>query len=516
MKKLIYSALATGAALAVAFGASADVKAAENETAEAKVTVVKSNELALEGDTLTIENESAKQILVGTATLKKNATAVTAPKTWDVYDNSTNSVKVDLSKIAKTKDAYLEIKTDFDTDDKALIVKVPASITVQAKYEKKTGDLEIIDKATAKTTKTKIAEPVYRTESGSTKQAVAGLDLASYQMTGGVIYVSAPQDAAEADSKADVTLPRRASKEVKVSIAKLANAPKVTANYVTGEITVPKGASYRSYLKTATTIPSTEAAIKDDKGKYVATKFKVGTDIVATDDFAVDVQTEAIAGTKLASKLGHYIFTKQTATEIADNTFGEYTETANKKGVYTAKVKNNSATDSYTFTWWDSTADDAKKYTKTVKPGATGTFAKIASVAGIAVERVGTKANAKNNIEAAWPGTMVKYVDGPKVDALAAGGSAAAQKYTFNFSGGTSLAVTVNSETITNGTELEAETEVTVTDTGYLLNRDNTALEGYTLKDASGNDVSITAVGTDGKAFKFTMPASNVTFAAAS
>jgi len=509
MKKLIYSALAASAAFAVAFGGSAvNVSADETPTpAPVAQSVLAGDSVSYEisGDTLTISGSDASKILVGTAKLKKDAFTTAA---WDVYDND-GSVEVDLSKIAKTKDAYLQVKADFETDAQAYTLKIPASDVIKGKYDKKTGTLSVLDPKNAYT-----GAVNFRTETQFGVQPLTSLDLSKYQMTGGVIYISTAQTAVTkaADEKADKVLDKRPSKEAKVAIGKLANAPKVKANYVAGTITVPKGADYWNY-KSGEAVPATKSAV--DK----AVVLTLGTDIDASANFAVDVQAQAVPTKKLASKLGHNVFAAQTATTVGS--LGELAVDAKGKGT----IENKSSTESYVIYWWAdgktdiSTADLKKKNTKktTVKPGKTATLAKVASAAGIAVQRVGVSKKG----EEAWAGTIVQFLEGPNVEAYTAGESGG--------SGGsttptvTKYAVTITGSNSMFGLELDGDAtsfaeneDVKVNITGGMAGNSMvpTMLPSsveITYGDSSTITLTADNFASDNKSFTFKMPAGATT-----
>jgi hypothetical protein len=443
MRKLTYTALALGAALTLSLGLGAPQASAETDSTAKTPTV---SIAGVHGDDLVIEADSAKEVLVGTASVKtKKGVKSLNVASWDVYepvpatkkaddpsdasdegdDTVTKKyVTVDLSKI--TKDTYIRIKADSESDDYALTVKVPAnSIKLKGKYDKKTGKITLSNGSTALTTETVL----YRTENGAysdeeTTTLTAGIvdndavSLSKYQMSGGALYFSVKgtdYDATEDDAlktedtevvtgvKATV-LPTRRSKEVKVTVSKLANAPKVTADYKKNTISIPKGAAYRVVRDgealddllpaagvTAKTVISVDSTKEDKDGEVIN----------ASEGFAIDVQTPGVTGSKLATKIGHYTFAAQDVTTVGDTTVVKTDEKSNAKGGIDFKVSNKSSADSYTV-YYTPLGKSTEK-SATIKAGKDKTFTKVSTAAGVTVtvQKVGDKATTT------WSGTKV-------------------------------------------------------------------------------------------------------------
>lgn len=381
MRKLVYSTLALGAAFAFSFGINAT---------DASATVVTVNS-STNADKLVLsvpdDGEgvpTVKQVLVGTAKVKKNTLVAS---TWDVYQVEGTTVDVDLSKLAKTKDQYLLVKADFESDQDAAGIKIPASPKISAKYNKLTGKLEVFD-ASAKTKNDPYDGGVveYATESSDIKVALgedasanAGWDVPeTFKNMGAVLYLTTAQVPAP-ESYAISALPidaennfviagtedtplegyvlnPRISKAAKVSIGKLANAPKVTANYTKGTVTIPKGVDYRIFYEDDGEVPEMFAEEAKKNGQKAAT-YEVGSAegdsviVAATLDedsgeyttrkFAVDVQ-KAGSEKSAASKIGHYAFDGIKVTD-AEEVAKIKADIVTKKEVTTLTLENKSS-----------------------------------------------------------------------------------------------------------------------------------------------------------------------------
>lgn len=182
---------------------------------------------------------------------------------WEVYDIGTkNKVAIDLASLNTQKDNYVQVKGDV-TGDVVTIMIPKTDNTMKLKMNGATGKVEM----TRGTDDSKKADLEFRTQySGwQTYGAVSSekvADLSLYQERGANLYfrlasADGQVTAGEPDEKLNITdkvsnkkidvvsMPSLPGKEVKVAVAKKANAPKATVNYKKGTVTIPKGALYR-------------------------------------------------------------------------------------------------------------------------------------------------------------------------------------------------------------------------------------------------------------------------------
>lgn len=425
MRKLVYGALALSAALAVGFGTGAKDAKADTAVPEIKT----------EGnDTLIINAaEGTSKILVGVPSFKSNVKSGTstvkdkqtiAVSTWDVYDGATATV--DLSKYPKTKDAYLMIKTDFQADSEAIAVKIPASLSLSASYEKKTGVITIHQ---ADKNKTALTENTLKYYTDSHSEGTITMNntaktgeisgLKQYQMSGATLYVETlpkpmttgtATDAYAHASDVDFIIGKgttsekkivkgtsgddankvvkvyefasRSSKPAKLNITKLANAPKVTPNYVKGTITIPKGAHVQIFSAGTGGAYNTE----DDTEAYETSSDKTGTlnvahalnrekwssdqvaDINAMEKFAVDIYTKGVVGSKLDSRAARYVFDAQGWTDIGLLSYS----VSYASGKYTGIVESTDTVNKYTVYYTDASTNHAAKTATTTLQTGTG------------------------------------------------------------------------------------------------------------------------------------------------
>lgn len=417
MKKRIYGALALGAALALGLAAGGKAEAAETTNI---------TDIAFDGtDTLTItKNSTASKVLVGVPSFKsyKNASGTVPGKkmisisTWDVYEPTGDEVKVDLSKYAKTKDTYLAVKADFDTDSEVKIVKIPISDKLKASYDKKTAKITFkIAAAGAKTyvdytlNGTPSAQTLYfytpshsegtiEPSSSATAPWVvsgAGITAETYQMSGATLYVEkrgVSQSIAtptvnpvtaytsgnfkvgsdvivlpdEANTPATAyEFKARSSAAVKLNITKLAAAPKVKVDYAKGTITLAAGVRADFVSQDPT----------NDKSGYgstsktvltVSTAATTASNLNASTGCALDVYKDAVSNTSLKSRTVRYVYKAQETT-----TSSALSVTIKHKGggKYKATVTSTDPTFKYLITYKDNKRDD-KTATTTVSKGA--------------------------------------------------------------------------------------------------------------------------------------------------
>lgn len=182
---------------------------------------------------------------------------------WEVYDIGTkNKVAIDLASLNTQKDNYVQVKGDV-TGDVVTIMIPKTDNTMKLKMNGATGKVEM----TKGTDDSKKSDLEFRTQySGWQKYGAVSsekvADLSLYQERGANLYfrlasADGQVTAGEPDEKLNITdkvsnkkidvvsMPSLPGKEVKVAVAKKANAPKATVNYKKGTVTIPKGALYR-------------------------------------------------------------------------------------------------------------------------------------------------------------------------------------------------------------------------------------------------------------------------------
>lgn len=296
MNKVLQGTLVTAVAVAAWMGVSAaDASAATSVNVADGSTIAGTVSIDMNTQTLTFTRKTAsscKEVLFGVGTKtnvkvegqKKDAYKVAA---WDVHDVTGNTTKIDLSKLSNAKDNYIEIKTD--TVETPVIIKIPAANkTNVVTYDASTNGLTF--KAGAKAADAKpVASYQFRTAYSSWSEA-AELDengaaanvFADYQYQGATLYLRTPGEASadiltpdEADAVTvydtetlnPVTVLETSSlpgKEVKLNIAKQANGPKVTVNYVNAVLTFAKGTEWRLVTSSADITASPENGYKNE------------------------------------------------------------------------------------------------------------------------------------------------------------------------------------------------------------------------------------------------------------
>jgi hypothetical protein len=423
MRKLGFTALALGAALTLSLGLGAPQASVVHVSADTELensqddggedqdpspsgtdaSAYSIDATNTKNDVLAIKPASnTKEILVGTASLKKvknSSDKTISVTTWDTYEVKTGEdVYVDLSKLSISKENYLCIKADNESDEEATLVVVPASVTkLKASYAKDTDTLTFKN-GTAAYEKAL----VYRTANSFTTEDVddsavaAGLKesevFSQYKMTGATLYFSVPAagdiepvtgykfdgtnkivDSAGGDVTAQV-LPARQGKEVKVTIKKLANAPKLTVNYVKGTITLPANSSYRKNVEGA------------DLGGYTTVSAKTVLTLSATEGtnnftaekaFSIDIKKKDDS-----SKVGHTAFKAQGTTPTSEELTGIVTVEEKQVGSgtntsYKLVIKNSDKTYGYTIGYKKTDGSDASvpvkaNKNKTVSKGVAG------------------------------------------------------------------------------------------------------------------------------------------------
>jgi hypothetical protein len=267
MRKLIYGALAMAAALSITAGVNTQEAAAASTPKPTTVPTTAPVELNvdvnLDEQSMTVTGKT--QISVAFPTVKAdkdNKTKLTVTvKNWDVYEGETATV--DLSKLNPSKDSYVVVKDESDATPQLLVFQAETR-KFNAVYTPAYTDS---DKPTIKiqVAKTDLDEKdttafQYRTAYSSWNDLVLSgdspTDLTPYLQEGAQLNIRAAsalaaesEDASSAFTASgyDVveagTLP---SKEFKVKIAALPNAPTVTADYKNNQFKLKKGAQYRT------------------------------------------------------------------------------------------------------------------------------------------------------------------------------------------------------------------------------------------------------------------------------
>lgn len=237
------------------------------------------------------------EILFNVATVDKNKKLKASA--WEVYDiDGKNQITIDLTSLNTQKENYLQIKGDVSKEP--ITIYIPKTDnTVKLKMNGYTGKVEMTKGADS----SKSATFEYRTQySGWQEYGIVGkddadvADLTLYQERGANLYfrlgaeselttVAGGTEVTDLTDKASgekvvnaVKLPSLPGKEVKVAVAKKANAPKATVNYKKGTVTIPKGALYRvndenglgKFTTTATSakVALSSASTGDDKEAF--------------------------------------------------------------------------------------------------------------------------------------------------------------------------------------------------------------------------------------------------------
>ncbi len=321
MRKILTGAFVLAMAATVQIGASAvDASAAttSNSIADTAVTIDYQNQTLTVKDALTNDLE----IGFGIATVKlakdKSVESITSPKdtAWEWYDNSSTGVVIDLSTLSSAKDNYIQIIGDKKTEP--LTIKIPAVKTaVKGAYDGATGTVTVTD-STDKANPVEITGLEYRTQySGWAAYTAGTTSLSKYAYRGAALTFRQAASASELISKttkatiADTTVYTTKTfpgKEVKVSIAKLANGPKVTADYVNGVFKLPANCQYRI-------TKSTDKAL----GAWTNGEAKASTletDITVAGTIEVRTAADSVKK-KAASKVGKLAYVAQDKVTVA-------------------------------------------------------------------------------------------------------------------------------------------------------------------------------------------------------
>lgn len=297
IKRVLQGTALTALAAAAWMGAGSDASAAVSPTGG----------VTFDGTSLKITAEADDlEIMTSVASVNTKGVKISS---WDVYEGHTATV--DLSKLNVTKDNYIAVKTD---DADAFLVKISAA----TKKTKAT-----VDKETAKITKLEVTDGAdgskiqVRTALGSYGDADAfgNFDFSNYQYQGASLYIRIPAAIKETitaeasdlgsavkndETKYKVyevgTLP---GKEAKINIAKQANGPKVSIDYLKGTVSIPKKAQYRVIKEGDIKLIASGSAISTGDNKATPSVDEL---LGSAAKGVLEVRTAANPGKKCASK----------------------------------------------------------------------------------------------------------------------------------------------------------------------------------------------------------------------
>lgn len=406
MRKFLRGLLVMGAAAAVYLGASS-VDASAAAIPAKDVTIDYENQQLKLTESATAKDQ---EIYFGVATVKSvkdkatNTTSkVLSTTSWDLYDYKAG-LTIDLSSLNPTKDNYIQIKGNKAYTD-PLTIKIPAiNSKVKAVFNALDASVTVNDVTNPKAP---VAVPYalqYRTLYGTWTTYTSSTDLTIYQPKGATLYFrAAPYPSAKVSTlttdandvvdaaKAAITVYTSstfAGKELKVAVGKLANAPKISVDYVKQQFTIAKNTEYRinttSALGTWSGVQA--AAVKVDapatagtlEVRTAATATKPASKAAQLSFAARDALTVKCTNTKTttaAAKLAYDISANSIGTDV---TVAYASKVVKGQTVYTGITLTNNTTDAYQVI-----VADANTYTATSLPAAT--------VAGKAVGAATTK-----------------------------------------------------------------------------------------------------------------------------
>lgn len=259
IKRVLQGTALTALAAAAWMGAGSDASASVNKEEICLSTSEDSGAyvLSVEVDSTDLE------LMAGVAKVAKNGGKAKV-SAWDVYEtNSNTSVEIDLSKLNVANDNYIAVKTD----------DMPEPIFVGIAAAAKKTSVKL-NGETAKIKEMKVNNNAYtgdieiRTSNGDNwAGATINEDFSKYQYQGATLYVRVPAQGYDAEKKSPATANTKViditddknntkeldvfqvgslpGKEAKLNIAKQANGPKVTVDYVKGTVKIPKDSEVR-------------------------------------------------------------------------------------------------------------------------------------------------------------------------------------------------------------------------------------------------------------------------------
>lgn len=258
-------------------------------------------------------------------TVKQNVMTVAS---WDEYDYSAN-MQIDLSTLNRAKDNYIQVKGSGQMTP--ITIKIPKINTkVQAKFDAVAGTVVLNDITNKKEPKPVTQALEYRTNYGGWKDYATSEKLSVYQDRGATLYFRVKASATKAVGTTTVTTDAIRSawdaepmgivvadsfpgQEAKLAIGKRANAPAVSANYLTQRVNLPSTAEYR--LVTATTTAAqlgTWTSVVVPEGSKAKT---IPTEVSLAADTTLEVRTKA-TDTKPASKITQFAFVAKGAVPV--------------------------------------------------------------------------------------------------------------------------------------------------------------------------------------------------------
>lgn len=256
LNKIVVGASSVAFAAALVAGVNAPTASAEATNLSSKISVEFSTQ------SIKVTNDGDKKISVSFPTVK--GTEISGEKNVCTYDMPTGGLTVDLSTLNVTKDNYVKVWGDKNTDP--IIIKIPAADQLgKAKVEFDKDDVATATVPKKKETAAYGKGIEYAVGSGNwTTNTNGTLKVSDYTALGatlrvrvaGATTIAAGANALgtakeysikKSDKKAKVyeltgTFP---GKEIKVKVPKKAAAPKVKVDYTKGTVTLPKDAQYR-------------------------------------------------------------------------------------------------------------------------------------------------------------------------------------------------------------------------------------------------------------------------------
>lgn len=380
------SAFAMAAALSAGVGSADADAAAVSGSVSDKISIDYANQ------TLKVAKGDDTKISVAFPTVSKDK-KVGADKNICTYDVTSAGVNVDLSTLNVTKDNY--VKVWGNKNQTPVIVKIPAATQLgKGTVDTATNKLTVAKKS--ETTGVTVALD-YAIGNGNFKGQAAGssaataIDVADYTQLGATLRVrvsaSGNADSITTKDAVEYTVGKSATdkvkvyeldgtfagKEVKVKVAKMANAPKVKVDYTKGTVTLPKGAEYRinEAAKLGASFNAGDKLVLTSKGTGNADAAK-GTVLDFTNGGDIDVRI-AKTDKKPASKYLSFVYNKK-AVIAAKTTVSKKTTTANITSDDTATVAltvDSQAYDKLAVSYARTEATyDSKGKTKTATSGA--------------------------------------------------------------------------------------------------------------------------------------------------
>lgn len=352
---------------------------------------------------------------------KGDALTWNANANWDMYYAAAD---VDLSNIKTAKDAYITVKNSAGT---ATVYKIKAD-TVKKYGGKIAANVLTLteDKTEVKKADAHWASYQYRTEHGDWKTLTANTDLSlvPYEQQGASLYfrykgaasitatpdASAKVDGAPANTSVSVIAENSfPSKEFKVKVPKMGNAPKINIDYSTGTVKVAKGAEFRQ----GASFSDATTGWADFKEPYTINVAQAGI---------FQMRTKA-TDKKGASKIAVYSWSTVTAPTVIANA------TANAGGdIITGELKYTSAeaTDKKkaTFEIENTTKADAGKTIVLYKAKMNGSVVAqpvVADGKAVATLAPGKKVTLKDAKVADGTVLVVQYAGDKKTDKLPSG-----------------------------------------------------------------------------------------------